>query len=151
MFHVARGGRGSNYVVGRVKGLEGTGKKLGGEEGEMVAHREDLGLCVKMVDGAHLHAASSDAEGGILEGLEFLNGRGRGVREPDRGGVKKEGADQGFVGNEDSFFLLAPGGASKCTEDVDSGGGTGDGVDVGDEREVGVECDPQYAGVSGEG
>ena len=73
VLHVARGGRGSDYVVGRVRGLEGTGKKLGGEEGEMVAHREDLGLCVKMVDGAHLHAASSDAEGGIFNTLKFIN------------------------------------------------------------------------------
>ena len=48
--------------------------------------------------------------------------------------------------------MLAPGGASKCTEDVDTGGGAGDDfIDMGGECEVGVECDPQYAGVSGEG
>ena len=73
--------------------MKGAGKELGGEEGEVVTHWKYLGLCVKMVDGAHLHAASCNAEGGVLEGLEFLNGCGRGVWEPDGGGVKKKGTD----------------------------------------------------------
>ena len=60
----------------------------------MVAHWKNLGFCVKKVNGALLHAASCNSEGGVLEGLKFLNGRGRGVREPDGGGVKKEGTDQ---------------------------------------------------------
>ena len=70
--------------------MKGAGKELGGEEGEVVTHWKYLGLCVKMVDGAHLYAASCNAEGGVLEGLEFLDGCGRGVLEPDGGGVKKE-------------------------------------------------------------
>ena len=48
--------------------------------------------------------------------------------------------------------MLAPGGSRQGFEDVDTGGGTGD--DVGDvlgEGEVGVEGDPQEAGVAGEG
>ena len=80
--------------------------------------RKDLGFCVKMVDSAHLHAASGYAEGGILDGLELEDGRGFGIWEPDGGGVGKKGADKGFVGDEESFFMLAPGGASKGFKNV---------------------------------
>ena len=133
------------------KGLKGTGKKLGGEEGEMVAHRKDLGLCVKMVDGAHLHAASSDAEGGILDTLEFLNGGGGRVGEPDWGSISKEGTDEGFESDEEGLLLLAPKGASKGSQNVEAGGGAGYyGVNVGGEGEVGIKGDPQDAGVFGQ-
>ena len=37
---------------------------------------EDACFCVKMRKGGHLHAASGYAEGGVLEGLEFVDGRG---------------------------------------------------------------------------
>ena len=55
--------------------------KCAGKElrGEVVAHWKN--------------AASCNAEGGVLEGLEFLDGCGRGFWEPDGGGVKKEGTD----------------------------------------------------------
>ena len=55
---------------------ESAGEKLGAEEGEVVADWEDFGFCVKIADGCHLHAASGDSEGGILETLEFGNGSG---------------------------------------------------------------------------
>ena len=42
----------------------------------MVADWEDFSFCVKMADGCHLHAASGDSEGGILDALEFGNGSG---------------------------------------------------------------------------
>ena len=88
MFHVSWGGRGGDNVVGWVCGLKCVGKELGGEEGEVVAHWKNLNLCMKMVNGAHLHAASCNAEGGVLE---FLDRCGRGIWEPDGGGVKKRG------------------------------------------------------------
>ena len=36
VFHVAGAGRGGDQRVGRVSGLEGAGKELGGKEGEVV-------------------------------------------------------------------------------------------------------------------
>ena len=56
--------------------------------------REDLGFCVKIVDAAHLHAASRYPEGGILDGLESVEDCRTGIGEPDRGGICKEGADE---------------------------------------------------------
>ena len=53
--------------------VEGTGKELGAEEGEVVMDGENLGFIVKMVNGTHLHAACGNAEGRVLNSLEFLN------------------------------------------------------------------------------
>ena len=77
-----------------------------------------MGFCVKMVNSAHLHAASGYTEGRILNGLKFKDGRGAGVREPDGGGVGEKGADEGFVSDEECFLVLAPAGASKGLEEV---------------------------------
>ena len=52
-----------------VCGSEGAGEELGGEQREVVADWEDLGFRMKMGDRSHLHAASSYAEGSVLEGL----------------------------------------------------------------------------------
>lgn len=49
----------------------------------MVVDGDDVGLRVKMVNIGHLHAARCSAEGGVLEGLEFADGGGGGVGEPD--------------------------------------------------------------------
>ena len=38
-------------------GLKGTGEELRTEEGKVVMDGEDLGFCVKMVNGTHLHTA----------------------------------------------------------------------------------------------
>ena len=97
MFHVTWVGRGVVNVVGWVWGMKCAGKELRGQEGEVVAHWKNLGFCVKKVNGALLHAASCNAEGGVLEGLKFLNGCGRGVWELDGCGVEKKGPDQGLV------------------------------------------------------
>ena len=40
----------------------------------MVTDGKDLGVCVKMVNGTHLHTAGGCAEGGVLDALEFLDG-----------------------------------------------------------------------------
>ena len=57
--------------MGRVSGLAGAGEELGGEEGEVVVDGKGFGFCVKMLNGRHLHTSGGDAEGIILEGLEF--------------------------------------------------------------------------------
>ena len=49
----------------------------------MVVDGDDVGLCVKMVDIGHLQAACCSAEGRVLKGLEFVDGRGGGIGEPD--------------------------------------------------------------------
>ena len=59
--------------MGRVSGLAGAGEELGGEEGEVVVDGKGFGFCVKMLDGRHLHTPGGDAEGVILEGLEFCD------------------------------------------------------------------------------
>ena len=54
-----------------MSGLEGSGKELCGEQGEGVVHGKNLGFCVKVASGGSLHAASSNAEGGILKSVGF--------------------------------------------------------------------------------
>ena len=80
-----------------VGGLKGTGEELRTKEGKVVMDGKELGFCVKMVNGTHLHTADGYAEGGVLDTLEFLDGGGGGVREPDRDGVSEEGGDETFV------------------------------------------------------
>ena len=104
--------------MGRVGGDEGTGKELGGEEGQVVVDWEDGGFCVKMTLAGHLHAARDDTEGSVLEGLDFGDTGGAGVREPDGGGVGEKGPNEGLVCNPQGFLLLAPVGSSKGPEDV---------------------------------
>ena len=79
--------------------------------------------------------------------LEFEYSRGRGVGEPDGGGVSKNGTDEGLEGYEEGFPLLAPGGASKGFEDTESIVGlVCYCVDVGGKGEVGVKSDTQDTG-----
>ena len=92
-----------------------------------------------MLYGCGVCAACSDAEGGVLEGLEFCYVGWGGVGEPDGGGVEEEGTDYGLVSKGYGFDLLAPGCASKRLEDIEAGGGAGDEVgDVGVKGEMGV-------------
>ena len=120
-------------------GLEGAGEELGGEEGEVVVDGKGFGFCVKMINGRHLHTSGGDAEGVVLEGLEFCYVGWGGVGEPDGGGVEEEGSDYGLVSEGYGFDLLAPGCASKRLEDIEAGGGAGDEIrDVGAKGEMGV-------------
>ena len=48
---------------------------------------EDLGFGVKMANGRHLHVAGGNSEGGILYGLDSIEGRGWGVGKPNWGAV----------------------------------------------------------------
>ena len=88
-------------------GLKGTSKELRAEEGKVVMDVKDMGFCVKMVNRTHLHAADGNAECGVLDTLQFLDGGGGDVGEPDRGGVGEEGGDEGFV-SEDKVSLFCP-------------------------------------------
>ena len=56
----------------------------------MVSHGEDLGLGVKMVHWAHLHAPRGDSKGLVLDGLESIDGRRGGVGKPGGGGISEE-------------------------------------------------------------
>ena len=83
-----------------------------------------------------------------MDPLEFVYSRGLlDVGEPDGRGVGEEGTDQGLVGGEEGFPLLAPGGASKGFKDTESIAGiVGYIGDVGGEGEVGVKSDSQHPG-----
>ena len=74
------GGRGQGYG-------QGTGKT----EGEMITDFERLGLCVKVVNACHLHAACRGSEGSILEGLDASGHVGSSVRKPDGGTIGEKG------------------------------------------------------------
>ena len=50
-------------------GLKGTGEELGTEKGYVVMDGKDLGFCVTMVNGTHLHTAGVYVEGGDLDRL----------------------------------------------------------------------------------
>ena len=78
----------------------------------MGVDREDVGLCVKMPNTGHLHAAGRNTEGSVLEGLEFLDGGVGGVGEPNGGRVSEKGPNEGFICNDEGFLLMAPAGAS---------------------------------------
>jgi len=65
----------------------------------VVVDGDDVGLCVKMVNVGHLHAACCSAEGGVLKGLEFVDGGGGGIGEPDGSCIGIEGSDEGFEGD----------------------------------------------------
>ena len=67
------GWRGDNGVGGMMR-LEGFGEKLGGQQSEMVSDRENLGLCMKVVDLTNLHASRRYSEGTVLNELKLVDG-----------------------------------------------------------------------------
>ena len=99
VFHVCRAGWEDDKVVQWMSVLEGSGKKLCGEQGEGVVYGENLAFCVEEPSRGSLHAASRNAEGG--------------VGEPDGSSVDDYGSDDEFVGGDYCFFLLASVSASK--------------------------------------
>ena len=92
----------------------------------MVKDWKDLSFCVKMFNGIHLHTAGGYAEGSVLDSLEFLDGGGGGAGGPDGVSVGEEGGNEGFVCKDKGLFTLPPGGTSKGTQDVETGGGAKD-------------------------
>jgi len=101
-----------------VVGAEGTGQVLGAEELEVVGDWEDFGFGVEVVGRGVLKGASAEPEGPVLDGLEFGNIGGGGIRKPNRGSVGENRTNEGFVGLEHSFLLMSPGCASKGFEDI---------------------------------
>ena len=82
-----------------------------------------------------------------MDPLEFEDSRGRGVGEPDGGGVGKKGTDEGLIGNEEGLQLLAPVLASQSFDDTDFVlGPVGNAGDVVGEGVLGVKSDTQYPG-----
>ena len=69
--------------MGGVRGLHCFGQGLGTEEVEVVLNAKNLGFCVKMVYGTHLHASCGYLEANILFSLNFSYFGGRGVWEPN--------------------------------------------------------------------
>ena len=131
-----------------MSGLEGSARNCG-EKGEEVVYGENLGFCVKVLSGGSLHAASGNAEGGVLKSVVFFHVGVGSIGEPDGSSVEKYGSDNGFVCDDYGFLLLAPVGASKSFENVEAGGDAGDEiVNVWAKGEVGVEGDSQETGVS---
>ena len=89
-----------------------TGEELRAEDGLVVMDEKYLGFYVKMVNGTYLHTAGGYAEGGVLDSLQFLDGGGGGVREPERGGVGEE------VGTSNVFRRLRQGEARETRDDM---------------------------------
>jgi hypothetical protein len=81
---------------------------LGGEQSRVCGNREDAGFIVEVRDGRHFGGSGDDAKGGILGRLKFREIRFGEERGPDRSSVVRYGADQGFEGGENGFFVPAP-------------------------------------------
>jgi len=77
---------------------------------------------VEVADRRFFSGTSTDAEGLVLEDLEFVNVVFGGVREPNRAGIGGDGAEEGVVGGEEGLLLVAPFGASQTFEDSKAGG-----------------------------
>jgi hypothetical protein len=95
---------------------------------------------VEVANGGFFGGTSTDAEGLVLEDLEFVNVVFGGVREPNRTGIGGDGAEEGVVGGEEGLLLVAPFGASQTFKDSEAGGNfRGNGGDMGTEIEKGVK------------
>ena len=56
---------------------------------------------MEVANGGFFGGTSTDAEGLVLEDLEFVNVVFGGVREPNRTGIGGDGAEEGVVGGEE--------------------------------------------------
>ena len=120
----------------------------------MVLYWKDFGFLVEVADGGFFGGASTDAEGLVLEDLEFANVIIGGVRKPDRTGIGGNRTEEGVVGGKESLFLVAPSGASQTFEDFKAGGKFGRKCgNVGTKGEKGIKGDSKdFRGfVKGEG
>ena len=109
-----RGDRKGRRLGGERRGwLEGTGEELGTEARKVVMDGIEFGFCVKIVNGTHLHTAGGYAEGSVLDTLEFLDGGGGDVGEPDSGVVGEGERDEEFVCEDKGLLALAQGGNAK--------------------------------------
>ena len=108
----------------------------------MVLYWKDFGFLVEMADRGFFGGTSTDAEGLVLEDLEFVNVIFGGVRKPDRTGIGGNRTEEGVVSGKESLFLVAPSGASQTFEDFKArgkfGGNSGN---VGAKGEEGIKGD----------
>ncbi len=63
----------------------------------MVLYWKDFGFLVEMADRGFFGGASTDAEGLVLEDLEFVNVIFGGVRKPDRTGIGGNRTEEGVA------------------------------------------------------
>ena len=77
---------------------------------------------MEVANGGFFGGTSTDAEGLVLEDLEFVNVVFGGVRKPDRTGIGGDRAEEGVVSGEEGLLLVAPFGASQTFEDSKAGG-----------------------------
>ena len=82
--------------MGWMVGVEGTSQVLGAEELEVVGDREDFGFGVEVVGRGVLKGASAEPEGPVLDGLEFGNVGGGGIRKPNGGSIGENRTNEGF-------------------------------------------------------
>ena len=84
----------------------------------MVGDWEDFGFGVEVVGRGVLKGASTEPEGPVLDGLEFGNIGGGGIRKPNRSSIGEYRTNEGFKGLEHCLLLVSPGCASKGFKDV---------------------------------
>ena len=63
--------------------LETGGQELRAQHLEVFFDLEDFGFPVEVVNRGHLHAPGGNAEGGVLQDLEFVDGGGADIWVPD--------------------------------------------------------------------
>lgn len=95
---------------------------------------------VKVTEGSFFRGTSYDAIGLVLLDLEFFGVCRGEVREPGGAGIGENWANEGVVGEEEGFFLVAPGGASQTFKDSNAGGNLrGDIIGMFGEVEKGIK------------
>ena len=52
--------------------LDGSGKKLGTRQGDVILDGDDICICVKMIISNHLHRAGDDVVGGVFDDFKFF-------------------------------------------------------------------------------
>ena len=89
--------------------------------------RKHSRFLVQEIDISYFNAASGyvNAEGRVLDNLEFLNWGWRGVGEPNGSCIHEKRPDKGHIGDKCGFLLLTPVGTSRGLEDFDTGQGSG--------------------------
>ena len=94
----------------------------------MILDRKHSRFLVQVIDRSYFNAASGygNAEGRVLDNLEFLNCGWWGVGEPNGSYIHEKGPDKGHIGDKCGFLLLIPVGTSRRLEDFDTGQGSGD-------------------------
>jgi len=113
----------------------------------VVLYWEDFSFLVEMADGGFFGGASTDTEGLVLEGLEFVYVVFGGVRKPDRTGIGDNRTEKGVVGGKESLFLVAPFGASQAFQDFKAGGKfRGNSGNMGIKGEKGIKGDSKNFG-----